>query len=65
MMTADEEDLIRQLCAKAAMIMEDTIAIALFPQEETGDLLLALEALTALSGKAAKLIAAALALTEG
>lgn len=63
-MTADEEDLIRQLCAKAAMVMEGTIAIALSPLEETGDLLLALEALTARSKQAAKLIAAALALTE-
>lgn len=63
-MTAEDEDLIRQLCTRAAMMMEDAIPLALAPSPYFEGHLETLEFLERSINAANKLIAAAMALTD-
>lgn len=63
-MTGDDEDLIRHLCARAAVLMGSAACFVRSPPEEMGDLIDVLERLACRSEAASKLIAATLALIE-
>ena len=63
-MTRDDEDLVWHLCTRAATLLEDALPVAFAPPEHFGQVLDALEALADRTDTAAKLVTAALALTE-
>jgi len=62
--TADDEELMRRLCFRAAIIMGSVLPVALPPLDSTEDLLMATEALERRAQTATKLITAALALAD-
>ena len=64
MMTRDDEDIIRGLCMRAAVLIEGTASMARWPHESTDDLIEIVETMKGRMEVAAKLAAAALALTD-
>jgi len=63
-MTRDDEDMIRFLCMRAAILMENAASMARWLHESHSELLDIVETMERHASRVTKLIAAALALTE-
>lgn len=64
-MTRDDEDMIRFLCMRAAVLMESAASAARWPHESQSELLEIVELMERRTGSASRLLTAATALVDG